>query len=314
LRTLLIGALDQTERHFREYGQSHQRHLIDSVLADSLFQSGKRLRASCTLLCSLLMRRVLSDESIQVAIITESIHAATLLHDDIIDEADQRRGHPTAWKKHGVGASVLAGNLLVSRAVRALYRIGYNGLADDLFDVIESMIAAESDQLSARRNLQANEQDYLRIIDGKTAGLFAWSCRAGATVGGCNAATVAAAAEFGRHMGLAFQLIDDILDIDQSTRDTGKTRFTDLSTGLLTYPLLLARSRDPDRFEALAAGGFANVIEVADWLVVQAALEDTRAEAAKHISLGIEALIPIRHSAAKATLIQLAQASTQRLR
>lgn len=314
LRTRLISALEQTDRHFREYGASHQQHLVDGVLADSLSQSGKRLRANCALLCSLLMRRVLSDEAIQVAIITESIHAATLLHDDIIDEADQRRGHPTAWKKYGVGASVLAGNLLVSRAVRALYRIGYNGLADELFEVIEAMIAAESDQLSARRNLAANEQDYLRIIDGKTAGLFAWSCRAGATVGGCSAAMVAATDQFGRHMGLAFQLIDDILDLDQSTRDTGKTRFTDLSTGLLTYPLLLARSRDPHGFDALAAGGFANAAEVGDWLVAQRALEDTRVEAARHIALAVEALIPIRHSAAKATLVQLAQASTRRLR
>ncbi|MFZ6768057.1 polyprenyl synthetase family protein [Undibacterium sp. Di26W] len=314
LRTHLISALDQTDRHFREYGASHQRHLIDGVLADSLFQSGKRLRASCALLCSMLMRRFLSDEAIQVAIITESIHAATLLHDDIIDEADQRRGHPTAWKKYGVGAGVLAGNLLVSRAVRSLYRIGYNGLADDLFEVIESMIAAESDQLSGRRNLEASEEDYLRIIDGKTAGLFAWSCRAGATVGGCNAATVTATAQFGRRMGLAFQLIDDILDLDPATSDTGKTRFTDLSTGLLTYPLLLARQRDPQGFDVLAADGFTNAAKVSAWLVANAALDDTRAEAARQIALGVEALLPVRHSAAKAALIELARASTRRLR
>ncbi|MFZ6871810.1 polyprenyl synthetase family protein [Undibacterium sp. Di27W] len=314
LRARLISALDQTDKHFREYGASHQRHLIDGVLADSLFQSGKRLRASCALLCSMLMRRFLSEEAVQVAIITESIHAATLLHDDIIDEADQRRGHPTAWKKYGVGAGVLAGNLLVSRAVRSLYRIGYNGLADDLFEVIESMIAAESDQLSGRRNLEACEQDYLRIIDGKTAGLFAWSCRAGATVGGCNAATVTATANFGRHMGLAFQLIDDIIDLAPDTNDTGKTRYTDLSTGLLTYPLLLARQRDPQGFDVLAANGFADATEVSAWLVANEALEDTRAEAARQIAMGVEALLPVRHSAAKATLIELARASSRRLR
>jgi geranylgeranyl pyrophosphate synthase len=314
LRTRLISALDQTDKHFREYGASHQRHLIDGVLADSLFQSGKRLRASCALLCSMLMRRFLSEEAVQVAIITESIHAATLLHDDIIDEADQRRGHPTAWKKYGVGAGVLAGNLLVSRAVRSLYRIGYNGLADDLFEVIESMIAAESDQLSGRRNLEACEQDYLRIIDGKTAGLFAWSCRAGATVGGCNAATVTATANFGRHMGLAFQLIDDVLDLAPDTNGTGKTRYTDLSTGLLTYPLLLARQRDPQGFDKLAASGFADAVEVSAWLVTNEALEDTRAEAARQIAMGVEALLPVRHSAAKAALIELARASTKRLR
>ncbi|MFZ2998794.1 MAG: polyprenyl synthetase family protein [Undibacterium umbellatum] len=314
LRARLIGALDQTDKHFKEYGASHQRHLIDGVLADSLFQSGKRLRASCALLCSMLMRRFLSEEAVQVAIITESIHAATLLHDDIIDEADQRRGHPTAWKKYGVGAGVLAGNLLVSRAVRSLYRIGYNGLADDLFEVIESMIAAESDQLSGRRNLEACEQDYLRIIDGKTAGLFAWSCRAGATVGGCNAATVTATATFGRHMGLAFQLIDDILDLAPDTSDTGKTRYTDLSTGLLTYPLLLARQRDLQGFDVLAANGFADAAEVSTWLVANEALEDTRAEAARQIAMGVDALLPVRHSAAKAALIELARASTKRLR
>ncbi|MDP1978306.1 FAD-dependent oxidoreductase [Undibacterium sp.] len=314
LRARLISALDQTDKHFREYGASHQRHLIDGVLADSLFQSGKRLRASCALLCSMLMRRFLSEEAVQVAIITESIHAATLLHDDIIDEADQRRGHPTAWKKYGVGAGVLAGNLLVSRAVRSLYRIGYNGLADDLFEVIESMIAAESDQLSGRRNLEACEQDYLRIIDGKTAGLFAWSCRAGATVGGCNAATVNATANFGRHMGLAFQLIDDVIDLAPDTDDTGKTRYTDLSTGLLTYPLLLARQRDPQGFDVLAANGFADAAEVSTWLVANEALEDTRAEAARQIAMGVEALLPVRHSAAKAALIELARASTKRLR
>lgn len=314
LRARLISALDQTDKHFREYGASHQRHLIDGVLADSLFQSGKRLRASCALLCSMLMRRFLSDEAVQVAIITESIHAATLLHDDIIDEADQRRGHPTAWKKYGVGAGVLAGNLLVSRAVRSLYRIGYNGLADDLFEVIESMIAAESDQLSGRRNLEACEQDYLRIIDGKTAGLFAWSCRAGATVGGCNAATVTATATFGRHMGLAFQLIDDVIDLAPDTGDTGKTRYTDLSTGLLTYPLLLARQRDPQGFDVLAANGFADAAEVSTWLVANEALEDTRAEATRQIAMGVDALLPVRHSAAKAALIELARASTKRLR
>jgi geranylgeranyl pyrophosphate synthase/uncharacterized protein with NAD-binding domain and iron-sulfur cluster len=314
LRARLISALDQTDKHFHEYGASHKRHLIDDVLADSLRQSGKRMRASCALLCSMLMRRILSEEAIQVAIIIESLHAATLLHDDIIDQADQRRGHPTAWKKYGVGAGVLAGNLLVSRAVRALYRIGYNDLADELFEVIESMIAAESDQLSGRRMGQACEQDYLRIIDGKTAGLFAWSCRAGATVGGCNAATVAASAQFGRHMGLAFQLIDDLLDLAPDTSDTGKTRFTDLATGLLTYPLLLARKRDPQGFEALASDGFANAGLVGDWLVANGVLDDSRAEAARQIELGVAALIPVPHSAAKATLIELARASIRRLR
>ncbi|MFZ6731301.1 polyprenyl synthetase family protein [Undibacterium sp. Ji42W] len=176
------------------------------------------------------------------------------------------------------------------------------------------MIAAESDQLSGRSNLQACEQDYLYIIDGKTAGLFACSCRAGATVGGCNVATVTATANFGRHMGLAFQLIDDIIDLAPDTNDTGKTRYTNLSTGLLTYPLLLARQRDSQGFDVLAANGFADAVEVSAWLVANKALEDTRAEAARQIAIGVQALPPVRHSAAKATLIELARAFSERLR
>lgn len=205
---------------------------------------GKRLRPLCVMLAARLGTGF-DDRVNNLAIAVELVHNATLLHDDVIDLGDTRRGLPTARTIYGNAASIFAGDWLLIEALRRVRRSEVPGLLEDLFDTIEQMIFAESIQLENRGRLSLSRELYFEVVEGKTASLFAWAMRAGGRAGGLGSERVAALSDFGRHLGVAFQAVDDLLDLTGNTEVTGKELFKDLREGKMTFPLIVALEREP---------------------------------------------------------------------
>jgi len=181
-----------------------------------------------------------------VAVACELVHASTLLHDDVIDLAPSRRGLATARSELGNAASIFGGDWLLIEALRRVHAAGVSDTLERLLETIEEMIRAESLQLERRGSLETSEEVYFRIVEGKSAVLFRWALYAGGRAGGLDSGDSAALAEFGSHLGVAFQMTDDLLDYAGRQGATGKALFTDLREGKMTYPLILGRDRDPE--------------------------------------------------------------------
>lgn len=211
------------------------RHQLDS--------GGKLLRPMCVMLAAKLGRGF-GIEARHVAVAAELIHNATLLHDDVIDLGERRRGAPAARVVYGNAASVLAGDCLLVEALKRIQRCDEPGLLHGALETIEKMIAAEAVELENRGHLNIRRTDYFRVIEGKTAALFRWAMMAGATAGRLTPERRADLERYGGHLGRAFQLVDDLLDVSGDPRVTGKTAFTDLRQGKMTFPLLLVLERD----------------------------------------------------------------------
>ncbi|MHB1859793.1 MAG: polyprenyl synthetase family protein [Solirubrobacteraceae bacterium] len=184
---------------------------------------------------------------VRAATAVELVHSATLVHDDVIDGAQLRRGSPTVVRAAGRVAAVATGDLLFSRAFAELAR---NGEARQLRVLSEASSALAAGEMLQREDAYAREVSvsrYLRRCELKTAALFEAACRLGALVGRDGSTRLAEElGAFARRIGLAFQLLDDVLDVAGSVQDTGKPRGTDLLDGTVTLPLILAREHDQD--------------------------------------------------------------------
>lgn len=281
---------------------------------------GKRLRPMCVALASRLGdgfdARVLD-----VAVAVELVHNATLLHDDVVDHSDTRRGSATARAVYGNAASIFAGDWLLVEALRRIERCRLPGLMDELLDTVEEMIFAESVQLENRGRISTARATYFHVVEGKTAALFRWAMAAGGRVGGLDEAGRAALAGYGAHLGVAFQAVDDLLDLTGDAARTGKAVFNDLREGKMTYPVILALERD-DAFqplveEILAAPHDAPLADVTARRVIRI-LRETRAvedclELAREYSAGaVACLASFPESRASRALATVAEALVDR--
>jgi octaprenyl-diphosphate synthase len=181
----------------------------------------------------------------------ELVHAATLLHDDVVDLGDTRRGAPAARALHGNAASIFAGDWLLVEALRRVGRAQVGDTLERLLDIIEEMIFAEALQLERRGSLETDREIWTRVVEGKTAALFRWAMYAGARAGGLDSAACVSLERYGQHLGVAFQAVDDVLDLDGEAAKTGKALFTDLREGKMTWPLIVALEREPSLREVL---------------------------------------------------------------
>ncbi len=234
--------------------------LVGEAGASLLRLGGKRLRSLCVVLAS----RVGSARTSAVrdiAVAAELVHNATLLHDDVVDHAERRRGQPTARVELGNAASIFAGDYLLIEALHRVQRAAVRGVMEGLLETIAEMIRAESLQLENRGSLDASEDLYFEVARGKSAALFSWALGAGALSGGASAEHCRALRAYGESIGVAFQLIDDLLDLVGHHGATGKTLFSDLSEGKITYPLIVLLGREP----ALADTIRAMATEAAPW-------------------------------------------------
>lgn len=229
--------------------------LAERAAAHLLGQRGKRIRPICALLGA-RFGGADDDERIRaIAVASELVHAATLLHDDVIDDGDERRGAPAARVIFGNSASILAGDYLLIEALQRVQRIHEPEILSELLATIAEMVEAEALQLERRGTLDASRDAYLKIVDGKTASLFRWALSAGARLGTLTPAQLGELENAGMSLGRAFQLIDDALDLEGESGAVGKDLFADLEQGKLTWPTLVAAERDPSLLAALVELG-----------------------------------------------------------
>lgn len=241
---------------------------------------GKRLRPMCVVLAA---RAGSGPESAahDLAVAVELVHCATLLHDDVVDLGDLRRGAPTTRTIWSNAVSIFAGDWLLIDALRRVNAARVPGLLERLFEVIDEMIVAESLQLERRGDLSMGLDTWWRVAEGKTAALFRWAMLAGARAGQLDDAACRALESYGTHLGVAFQAIDDVLDLAGDAETTGKSLFADLREGKVTYPVMVAAERDPALLPLLSTASQAEGdAEAALFLEIRARVERTGALAA----------------------------------
>lgn len=226
-----------------QYGETLGRHATTTIAA-----GGKRLRPLLVLLAAgedVPEGEEAEARLVRAAVAVELIHSASLVHDDVLDGAPLRRGAPTVVAAAGRTVATATGDLLFSRAFAEL---AAGGAVDDvraLSDAASALAAGELMQREDAWKADVALERYLRRCELKTGSLFEAACRLGALAAGRAGAHVDALARFGARIGLAFQLLDDVLDVSGPARRTGKARGTDLLDGTVTLPLILARERDP---------------------------------------------------------------------
>ncbi len=198
---------------------------------------GKRLRPILVFLSGKLFGEV-DERHITLASAIELIHTATLIHDDIIDEAEIRRKKPSLNHAYGPELAVMTGDLILSHAMGLLVSLPDNKAAQQVTQITNEICEGEMLQTFRRFHLGICEQEYLEVIEKKTASLFGVSCSVGAEFSGADAQSAKVMGEFGRTLGIAFQIVDDCLDIVGSENDLGKSLGTDMKKGKLTLPFI----------------------------------------------------------------------------
>jgi geranylgeranyl pyrophosphate synthase len=271
--------LDRVERLLSEVAASHGALLAEHAGA-TIAAGGKRLRP---LLVFLAADTEEGDGLVRAAAAVELVHSATLVHDDVLDAASLRRGVPTVVAVGGRGAATATGDLLFARAFAEL---SANGRADEIEVLSEASSALAEGELLQRAdawNAEVSLERYLRRCELKTARLFEAACRLGALEGGGAPEVLGA---FGRRIGLAFQLLDDVLDVSGPAERTGKQRGTDLLDGTVTLPFILARERDGElaALDPRSIDSAAVAEHVCDRIAATGALDEARARALEMVN------------------------------
>lgn len=207
--------------------------------------SGKRIRPALVFLSGWNERGQVQPELVRVAAVVELVHLATLVHDDIMDEADLRRGRRTATREFGPEAAVLLGDALFAHALHLASQFPTPSVCRAVSDSTRKVCAGEIIQTLRRRSSNVSLSDYQRVIDLKTAELFRLSCALGSELAGNSAEFVTSAATFGRQLGIAYQIYDDLADFFGHEKKIGKTLGTDLLSGKVTLPLLTLLEKLP---------------------------------------------------------------------
>jgi len=239
LDVFLRGQLSAFEPEIREMAD----YCIDT--------SGKRIRPALVFLSGWNGGEKPSDDLVRVAAVVELVHLATLVHDDIMDEADLRRSRRTASRQYGPEAAVLLGDALFAHALHLAAQFPTPEVCFAVSDSTRKVCAGEIVQTLRRGTTDITRADYFRVIDLKTAELFRISCFLGSKLGGYSPEFVAAASRFGRHLGIAYQIYDDLADFFGQEKRIGKTLGTDLQSGKVTLPLLALLERLPVADRAL---------------------------------------------------------------
>ncbi|MEO0636059.1 MAG: polyprenyl synthetase family protein [Pseudomonadota bacterium] len=280
------------------------RHLIDS--------GGKRLRPMLTLSAARMCGYETGAGHVKLAASVEFMHTATLLHDDVVDESELRRGKSTARMVWGNQASVLVGDFLLGQAFRMMVDVGSMDALDVLSTAASIIAEGEVMQLAAAHNIETTEDEYLAVIRAKTAALFSAACEVGPIIAGNDAARRAAFRSYGINLGYAFQLIDDALDYGGSSASLGKNTGDDFREGKITLPVLLATRRGTDEDRAFwrkqmrEGNGTDEALDHAmELLKKTGALADTVARAEHYGSIARDALAPFPASEHKSALLDV---------
>lgn len=318
IRTDLIGSdhpvLSKAASYFFEDGQD----------------GGKKVRPMMVLLLSRAMQ-IHSEETARarpdlfraqrrLAEISEMIHTASLFHDDVIDGADTRRGAPAVHKAFGNKMAILAGDYLLARASIFLARLRDVEVVETMSTIIEHLVRGEVMQMKGSDASDSDNErmvQYLRKNFYKTASLMANSCKSAAILGGYNDDIVAAAYTYGKHLGIAFQLVDDVLDYDGSASAMGKPALSDLNAGLATAPVLFAAQTHPDQLSPMIDRKFeieGDVELAVEYVRKSDGIERTKDLAQVHVEIAIGAISQLDPSEYRDSLIHLAHKVVDRTR
>jgi len=314
-----LRALDDVIRE-----RLHSEVALIQTVADYIISAGgKRLRPTVLCLLSRALRRDAAPDrhALLLAAVVEFIHTATLLHDDVVDESELRRGRETANAVYGNAASVLVGDFLYSRAFQMMVEPGLMRVMQVLADATNTIAEGEVLQLMNVRDPEVDEERYLKVIRYKTARLFEAAAQLAAILCQVPASLERACAEFGGRLGTAFQLIDDVLDYEGNALETGKAAGEDLREGKPTLPLIhvLRTGTVGERSmvrDALIAGGVSS--DHADYPRILAAVRDsgalayTRSQAEREVAAAREAVRLLPEGEAQRALLALCEYALER--
>ena len=283
--------------------------LVNQIAEYIISAGGKRLRPVLVL----LMARACGyggDKHHELAAVIEFIHTATLLHDDVVDESSLRRGRQTANALFGNAASVLVGDFLYSRAFQMMVAVDNARVMQIVADATNVIAEGEVLQLLNMHNPDVSEENYLQVIRSKTAKLFEAAAQLGVLIAGADDAAIEAAGEYGRSLGTAFQLIDDVLDYSGNASDIGKNVGDDLREGKPTLPLIYLMSHGtPAQRELVRScienGDEQHFDEILAAITSSGALDYTRREAEKSAQRAAAAIADLPNSQFKDSLLQL---------
>jgi octaprenyl-diphosphate synthase len=307
-----MQAVDATIR-----AQLHSDVPLVSQIADYIISAGgKRIRPALVL----LMANAWSyrgDDHYKLAAVIEFIHTATLLHDDVVDESDLRRGRKTANAMFGNAAPVLVGDFVYSRAFQMMVAVNSMRVMQILADATNVIAEGEVLQLMNMHDPDVTEERYLQVIRSKTAKLFEAATELGSLIAGAPEAQVAAAAEYGRSLGTAFQLIDDVLDYSGDSTTIGKNVGDDLREGKPTLPLIFLMQNGTPQQQALvraciANGDEAHFDEVLAAITNSGALNYTRLQAEAARDRAIQSISGFPNGSGKEALQALANFAVER--
>jgi octaprenyl-diphosphate synthase len=290
--------------------------LVNQVGEYIINGGGKRLRPALVVLSAGAFGYDGSYHHVLAAVV-EFIHTATLLHDDVVDESELRRGRATASAMFGNAASVLVGDFLYSRAFQMMVEVDSMRVMQTLADATNVIAEGEVLQLLNCHDADVDAENYLHVIHCKTAKLFEAAMRLGAILGGADSALERAAATYGMHLGTAFQLVDDVLDYSGDEHETGKNLGDDLAEGKPTLPLIYAMQHGNEKQSAIVRqaienGDITKFSEVLGIIRETGALEYTRQEAQRESALACAALSILPNTKHKESLLQLADFAATR--
>jgi len=290
--------------------------LVEKIADYIVSSGGKRIRPLLVLLSAKAFGRADAD-AVKLATVIEFLHTATLLHDDVVDTSDMRRGNPTANAKWGNAPSVLVGDFLYSRAFEMMVELASMPVMKILSNATCVIAEGEVLQLTNVKNPDATEAQYMDVIHGKTAMLFEASTHSAAALLELNDEQRLALKEYGKELGMAFQLVDDVLDYEGDAEEMGKNVGDDLAEGKPTLPLIhaMANASEDDRQlirQAIRKGGLDNMDEVLRVVHDCGSLDYTRQQAQACRDRALDCLKNLPESQARDALAALASIAVER--
>src|SRR5690554_2679611 len=291
--------------------------LVEKIAQHIIESGGKRLRPLLVLLSS-RAAGYSKDEHLKLAVVIEFLHTATLLHDDVVDTSDMRRGRSTANANWGNAPSVLVGDFLYARAFEMMVELKSLPIMEILSHATAVIAQGEVMQLMNVKNPDLTEDQYMTVIHNKTAMLFEAASHSGAILANASEAQEQALKHYGKHLGLAFQLVDDVLDYRGDAETMGKNVGDDLAEGKTTLPLIhaMANSSEADRQlirQAIRKGGLDDLPKVLELVERSGALEYTMERARAEATKASDTLAVLPDSPHKAALELLAQVAVARV-
>ena len=312
---LIEGDLDRVNQLIKKRLHSEVA-LINQLSNYIIYSGGKRLRPVLVLLSARALNYD-GNQHINLAAIVEFIHTATLLHDDVVDASDKRRGNETANAIWGNEAAVLVGDFLYSRAFQMMVDCNSMRIMEILSDATNTIAEGEVLQLLNCHDPDTSEQRYMDVIHFKTAKLFEAAGQLGAVISGANPEQEFAMAKYGMYLGTAFQLVDDVLDYSSSSEEIGKNIGDDLAEGKPTLPLIRAMTTGSAEHantirKAITEGGREQIAEVMKAIEATDAIEYTAKIARDEANRALEMLSRIPDSPFRDALSSLAEFSINR--